>query len=309
MPRIVYIAGYGRSGSTLLDILLGNHPRMFGVGEVSAFFQEWSGGTPCSCGHSLEACPFWSEVIDRLRAALPDLTPLAAEQITRKVEVARIGRLAPGGDAEDHKTYSRLWRAFMVAVSQASGRDIVIDSSKNSRPVSRRIAGLTELCGFDVRVIHLIRDPRATMWSALRGANRALEQGQQGTVRGGAYKALLGWWLANLSVHRTTTMDRQLRVFRLRYEDLVSHPGQELQKLGAFLELDLTSVIDEVVNYGPFEPGHGIKGNRMRRAGPVRLKLDEEWKTALPTHARMLAPLSWPLANRYGYKVLRSARQ
>ena len=35
---IIYIAGIGHSGSTLLDVLLGSHPDICGVGEIGRLF-------------------------------------------------------------------------------------------------------------------------------------------------------------------------------------------------------------------------------------------------------------------------------
>ena len=37
---LVYIAGYGRSGSTLLDTVLSSHPQLEGVGEIKYLFRE-----------------------------------------------------------------------------------------------------------------------------------------------------------------------------------------------------------------------------------------------------------------------------
>ena len=33
--RVLYFAGYGRSGTTVLDIALGQHPAVIGSGEIS----------------------------------------------------------------------------------------------------------------------------------------------------------------------------------------------------------------------------------------------------------------------------------
>ncbi len=47
--KILYIAGMGHSGSTLLDILLNNHPKIFSVGDF-LFFKEWiRKNYLCSC--------------------------------------------------------------------------------------------------------------------------------------------------------------------------------------------------------------------------------------------------------------------
>ena len=40
-PTIIYIAGYGRSGSTVLDIMLGDHPRIFSGGELTYLFDDY----------------------------------------------------------------------------------------------------------------------------------------------------------------------------------------------------------------------------------------------------------------------------
>src|SRR5829696_6445990 len=83
--KVLKIAGLGRSGSTILDIVLGNHPRIESVGEVGNLMRNgWvsreslRGIDPrrlrvpiCTCGKRLdvlyvdapdEACPFWSSV-------------------------------------------------------------------------------------------------------------------------------------------------------------------------------------------------------------------------------------------------------
>jgi hypothetical protein len=83
--KILKIMGLGRSGSTILDIVLGNHPQIESVGEVGSLIRSgWvsqeslRGIDPkrlrrplCTCGKRLdipnidtpaEACPFWSAV-------------------------------------------------------------------------------------------------------------------------------------------------------------------------------------------------------------------------------------------------------
>jgi len=327
MPVIIYIAGAGRSGSTLLDILLGNHPAVFGAGELAGFFLEWSRGGRCTCGQSYPECSLWGQVIERLETTFSGLTSFEAEKVSRGVESFlggqgsggagehpyghRQGNLPPlggrGGGANGREFYGELWRTVMGSISQGSGKNIIVDSSKSSRPVLRRAAALSKLGGFDLKVVHLVRDPRALMWSALRGSNRLLEQGQRVMFHGGLYRALMGWGIANLSVHLTQATNPQLKVRRLRYEDLVGDPAQTLRALGSFLALDLEPVVELAVNQRPLTPGHGVGGNRMRRQGAVRLSPDEEWKRALPKRARMLAPLAWPLAHKYGYDVLREA--
>src|SRR5215218_8406394 len=83
--KVVKITGLGRSGSTILDVVLGTHPQIESVGEVGNIVRNgWISreslrGIPkeklrvpiCTCGKRLdvlyvdtpdEACPFWSSV-------------------------------------------------------------------------------------------------------------------------------------------------------------------------------------------------------------------------------------------------------
>ena len=308
LPSVVYIAGYGRSGSTLLDTLLGNHPTMFGAGEVASFFETWPDGGRCSCGRGYAECAFWPNVVSRAQAAFPALKELSSEEITartRRVE-SSFSPLSSGSPS-DRQFYGDLWRAMLSAIQQESGKSIVVDSSKSSRAVSRRIWALSELVGAKVWVLHLVRDPRALMWSAVRGSNRLLEAGRPAALSGGVLRALVGWSLANASVHAARAQNPHLSFLQLRYEDLAGNPAHVLRGLGAFLDVDFEPVVERIAKQLPFDPGHGVGGNRMRRQGPIRIAVDEEWKQALPRYARVLASLSWPLASQYGYDVLRSS--
>lgn len=68
--KIVYICGLGHSGSTILDMALGAHSRIVGLGEVSRILQADKTNfmdtsftdIPCSCGRTMKKCSFWSKI-------------------------------------------------------------------------------------------------------------------------------------------------------------------------------------------------------------------------------------------------------
>ena len=63
---VLYLMGMGRSGSTLLDILVGSHPDAVGTGELASLVGAgWSHAERCACGLPASECPFWSVVRDR----------------------------------------------------------------------------------------------------------------------------------------------------------------------------------------------------------------------------------------------------
>ena len=60
----VYICSAGHSGSTLLNLLLGGHPRAFAVGEITQLPKNIALDSVCSCQAHLSACPFWAPALD-----------------------------------------------------------------------------------------------------------------------------------------------------------------------------------------------------------------------------------------------------
>jgi hypothetical protein len=70
-PRVLYVLGYGRSGSTVLGMALGQHSDMVNLGEISALRRFVPGPTyvpprACGCLQQLDQCSYWSGVARRL---------------------------------------------------------------------------------------------------------------------------------------------------------------------------------------------------------------------------------------------------
>ena len=64
MVKVLYIAGWGRSGTTLLDNLLGQIEGFTSTGELHNLWQRGLiDGRDCGCGLRLTDCPFWQEVL------------------------------------------------------------------------------------------------------------------------------------------------------------------------------------------------------------------------------------------------------
>jgi hypothetical protein len=295
IPTLVYVAGYGRSGSTLIDSVLGNHPGVFGGGELTCLFQQWMENGTCSCGTSITTCAFWTQVFDRVFQAVPELDCEKAAALTLRTESLT-------GNRRDVAAYIRLWRATFEAISAVSGRRVIVDSSKSCRLAQFRLPLLARRPGLPVRGIHLVRDPRGVMWSARRGSNRRLENGNASKqLLGGVLRALAGWVYSNAAVELFQRRRPRVRLMRMRYEDMVGEPDQAFERLGGFLGIALDGLVRRVRNGMALDPGHGVAGNRMRRSGPIVFRLDKEWERKLPRYARLLSVAAWPLMSKYHY--------
>ena len=294
-PMLVYIAGYGRSGSTLLDSILGSHDDAVGSGELFFLFHNLLERIDCSCGVAMPDCPFWQDVLQRVKTAVPDFDLAEAARISRATE-------SMFGSHKYRARYVQIWNAVLQAIADVSGRNHIIDSSKSCRWATNRLPLLANDSAARVRVIHLVRDPRAIMWSSRKGKNTSLEAGTAKTSSLAMYRGLASWTMTNLSFEWTTRgRFKKSDILRLRYQDLAGEPETTLARLSEFLEMDFSVVNRQLRDQAPIDPGHGVGGNRMRRSGSIRLRVDNEWQSGLSTTARVAAQVTRPLMKRYGF--------
>lgn len=267
MTKLVYIGGFGRSGSTLLEALLTSSPDLVACGEtVSALRQEPD--RLCSCGRKATVCPVWGPVL-----ASPEKR---------------------GG-----WTHSGLDMALLEQIL-ASNR-VMVDSSKTAWGVSRSPFRLRRLLGVDFQLVHLVRDPRAVCWSIVRGRRRRSERdGVRPKAMRHYMEGAFGWLVANFACeafyHRYPNQYR-----RVRYEDLVRAPKETLAEV--FVEI-LPEGFGEKVEANAADNRHQLFGNTVRRK-PISLaeiREDDEWRSAMPpAYRRLVSGLTMVLRRRYGY--------
>ena len=303
MVRVAYIIGAGRSGSTVLDILLGNHPQIESLGEFANFpLHGWLNGEYCSCGKPGNQCSFWTSVY----AEWSKITSGAQIEnyITLQSRYEHYnawGRLVRAGnlDHQHFKQYTHLTSAFFKSVHNVSGRPIIVDSSK--QPM--RAYTLSKIESIDLRLIHMVRDVRGVAWSLKKPYAINLKAGIQKEIRSRpAFRTGLFWTFVNLQSEWVCSRIKSENVLHLRYENLVTDPAGSLEKVGRLLQLDLSSIIEKIKQDIPLETHHQIAGNRLRMRGELRLKADQRWKDEMPDHDRYAAmlPSAW-LMKRYDY--------
>lgn len=237
-PTIVCITAVGHSGTTLLDLILSSHSAVTSVGEAIKLPEKLD--ARCTCrAKSMRICPLWSAV-DRL--------------LRRDQELGLDDLDLDAGDRETLLAHNRM---FYRAVSEASGRPFIVDSSKRRL----RVAAMLESGQFDVRPIHLIRSPFGVTFSNMKKGRPWFHHARH-------------YWH---NVHETKRFLRRYDHAVVRYEQLAADPEGVLGPLMRWLGLS-------------FQPGqlawaeaehHNIGGNRMRFGTDSTIRLDEKWRKAL----------------------------
>ncbi len=286
MNKLLLIRGLGHSGTTILDLALGAHPQMVGLGEAARILARPAPSDAhrgpaqlrgdlrferrCTCGEIASECPVWGPVL----AWLPE-----HDHCTLAVKMQRLIHSLEGAQALDSSATS--W---------------VIDSYQGD--FSLPFEPDSDL---DIRVIHLTRDLRSWVHSRARS----------GRERGRWFpglKPLLRWCWMNAR-HERLLQRCPHPVLRLGYEQLALDPEASLRRICTWLGLEMS---EQMLQPGQFSTSHVLSGNRMRfdakRSAAIRY--DASWMAA-PTglgQAALAVPWVAALNRRLVYSVAAELR-
>ena len=304
-PRVIYVAGVIRSGSTLLDRMLGELPGHVGVGELCYLWQHSVKlDRGCGCGEPFSQCPFWSAVGDKGFGGWSsiDVDEMIALQLsldtTRDIP-ALIAPRTTRGFRQRLSRYAAVLSTLYAAIADVAGARVVVDSSKHAGP-----AYLLRHADVDLRVLHLVRDPRGVAQSLRKEVRRPDSDLEEFMSVWPARTVARRWITTNLLAAGLGRFG--VPVERMRYEDLVARPVEELTRVTSILDEPLPPGALGFISDGAVElpPAHTLDGNPMRYStGPVLLSTDEGWRTALPpADRRLVERITAPLRARYGYR-------
>jgi hypothetical protein len=307
--RVAFILAPHRSGSTLLDNLLGNHPEVVSLGEADKLrayaLQDRRYYDPkqpliCSCGSPVPACAFWHRVQEALGTELAALSlqwpptrhtyhalraperwvlDAGLSMLARRPGLLRWGlfRKFLGSDSVAGDN----WRLF-DAVHSVTGAACVVDASKSAyRYRIVRTGNET-----DIRAVYLCRDYRAVTHSLMR-RGLSLEQ------------AIARWRRSVASIEGMVRDVPDSQVLRLTYEAMCLDPAGTIQRACRFLELPgSTTLLSRSVADLHHISGSPSKFDPDRQA----IRLDEAWAGAFSDkQLEYLGLAAQPYAQRWGY--------
>ena len=264
--RLLLIRGLGHSGTTILDLALGAHPQITGLGEAVRLLEKPAAKDSlrgpaqlrgdlrhqrrCTCGQVADACPVWGPML-RWLPAHDDQSIIV--KLTRLVSALELSSAGTGVNS---------W---------------VVDSYQDDFALP-----FLDDPALEIRLVHLTRDVRSWVHSRSR-------DGRQNGRWFPGLMPLLRWW--RLSARH----ERQLRrcgkpVFQLGYEELALRPEQSLRRLCEWLELDFAPAM---LKPAAQSSSHILSGNRVRFDAEkgASIQYDTDWMT----HGTGLAQLALAL--------------
>ena len=217
--KIIAICGSGRSGSTLLSLLLSQDRSVFNLGQLRHLWRAFERDAACTCERGLRACNIYSEVLSdcddpgRLQRLVKDFLKDAERQPDWTDDSTLRGL------RERHREFlDRLTETLNGIAARSGARDFV-DTSKTPE-----IALAFELLpDADLFLLNLVRDPRAVACSwhkKDRSLVKTLKQSRDWKLR---QQRLESWEPALES-----------RFMAVRYEDLAVSPADEVDRIAAW---------------------------------------------------------------------------
>jgi hypothetical protein len=249
-PKVIYVMGAGRSGSTVLGVALGNCENVFFAGELDKWLVRR--GAPHLTDE--ERTRFWSGIREEVDGA--ELFGGQAHHcLERSSALFRIREWS--ARRRVRARYRRVSEDLYKAVARAAGVTHLVDTSH----YPLRARELQALEGVDLYLLFLVRHPQSVVASLDR---RDVAERRFGMLTANAYL-----WLTHLvSVLVFLRHPRERRLF-LRHEDFVADPEGVLRQI-----LDMTGSSAPIPNLAELRTGIPLHGNRLVNSEVIALQRD-----------------------------------
>ncbi|MCA2215692.1 sulfotransferase [Jidongwangia harbinensis] len=304
MARVLYLGGLGRSGTTLVERLLGELPSVCALGELVHLWQrDVRDDERCGCGARFSGCSFWKRVGERAFGGWGNVDVDRVHALRDAVERTRhIPRLAAGQmPMTEVREYASYYARVYAAAAEISGARVVVDSSKHSA-LAHVLRWADDL---DLRVVHVVRDARGVAYSWTKTVSRPETDGTEEMTRYSPGRSALLWNAHNAAFGLLAR--RGVAVRRIQYEEFLTDPRAALIRLADFAGLTLTPADLAFLRpeYADLSVGHSAAGNPMRfTVGRLQLRRDDAWVRALPpAQRRLVGAVCGPMLRAYGYPL------
>ena len=221
----VFVVGCPRSGTTLLQRMLDNHPQLT-VANDTHFITR-------AAKHALREDP------------QPAMTPELLEAVSSYRRTYRMGLedSALTEAAEHCDTYAAFVSRLYTLRGNMKNKPL---SGEKTPDYCRQMPALHALFP-DARFVHIIRDGRNTTLSTLNWASGEKGPGKWSLWHQDPLATSALWWRWQVGTGQQQGRELGTSCYlQLRYEDLVANPVRELTSLARFLDLPYS---DDMANY------------------------------------------------------------
>jgi hypothetical protein len=246
-PKVIYVLGAGRSGSTILGVTLGNCEGVFYAGELD----KWLGRRGESPLPGAERASFWEQV--RAGVAAADLFGSATRCLERSS--ALVQPRCWRARRRLRSRYRRVAQELYLAVARTAQATHIVDTSH----YPLRARELQALDGIELYLLFAVREPHSVVASF--GREDVIER-RFGPLAANAYMFLT--YLVSTWVFLRHPRGRRLV---MRHEDFRADPARAIRQV-----LDVAGSSAPVPDLRALGTGLPFQGNRLVRSDAVALQ-------------------------------------
>lgn len=238
--------GIGRSGSTLLDLMLSSNNACFSLGEVSKFSEIYQKSK--SFRGACHGSTFWED----------SFNPKELELLAKGLSNHRLNSFIPlklERWVRELLRQDKVLNPYSLIFSKVK-ENVLIDSSKYVDWVTKKLSAREFRQGLvNTYIVHMVRDGRAVLNSYLRNDPKMTVQ------------EISQYWLqqvqASCRFYQQFPANRKMTV---RYEELATKPAVVMKSVCELLNIEYSA---EMLEYWKFEH-HGIVGSLGTRSLVLR---------------------------------------
>ena len=245
-PKVVYVLGSHRSGSTVLGVALGNCEGVFFAGELSAWTAKR--GIPSFGGG--DAARFWEAVAKDVHDAADLLGPDTEQCMDRTSVLFRMHKWPRRRRVRSR--YRCVQQDLFGAIARRAGVTHIVDNSH----YPLRAKELQRLDGIDLYLLFLARDAQSVMASF---DPRDKTSGSRPAVRAHSYL-----WATHLLALLVFLRHPQERRMFVRHEDFLADPHGVLRQI-----LDRVGSSAAIPDLTALSTGSPLQGNRFLRESDI----------------------------------------
>jgi sulfotransferase family protein len=269
-PKVLYVIGAHRSGSTVLGVTLGNCDGVFFAGELHSWLTRK--GVPSFGGE--QGARLWRAIADEV----PDAQELFGHEtqlvldrssvIYRPHKWPRRRRL--------RGPYRRIYQDLYRAIARQTGSSLIVDTSH----YPLRAIELQALDGIELYLLFLVRDPQ--------GVVDSFDARHTDSPSKSAFVTNAQLWVTYLlALPAFVRQPRERRMF-VRHEDFLADPGGVVRQI-----LDRTGSDASIPDLTALRTGSPLQGNRfLKRSEVIALRRPG----APPPRSPMTKVIQLPLA-------------
>lgn len=246
--KVIYIMGAGRSGSTILGIILGNLDNCFYAGELSSWNKRK--GKPNSNDKS--DLLFWTSIKNKILTQLGYYYSRKFYRLEHHTGIKNIIKLKKKYLLNEYSEFN--FKLFSL-IKKTKNINYIIDSSH----YPLRAYLLNKIPNIELYLIYLTRNPYKIVNSFQK---KKVEQPPKSVLFANFY--LLGVTIESEIIYRIVG---DIKKIKLKYEDIINNRETFCERISNFLDIKKT-----IISFNDLKVEEMFEGNRIRKKDKIDVR-------------------------------------